>query len=343
MTGSALPEALDVVPLPDGAVEVEGWDGRPRSSHELAVAALRQELRRRQLALPLGPELDPADPDRLLILNRFSLQLASAGLLADQVAVQQGFWRDAGTAPQLLLAALVDEDNGVVQLQGVLTGPELQQQLAAAEQGEGCWLVDTSAFCGGLERLLSLVQLLDPQSLPRLALTAEPSRAVVLVAAAEWLRGQLDQALEALGAELVPAAAQVSFRSASSTAELEASNPFAVLAIPLGLTPDGGLVTGEEARHCIETFQLLLIPSCSEAGGERADHLILQLTGRLSGDLLPDGLSVTAEQGRLRQSASSAQSYALSLRFWGQEPIRVVLRAASGSELQLPPLQLPQP
>lgn len=343
MTGSALPEALEVVPLPDGAVEVDGWDGRWQSSHELAVAALRQELRRRQLALPLGPELDPADPDRLLSLSRFSLQLASAGLLADQVAVQQRFWRDAATAPQLLLAALVDEENGVVQLQGVLTGPELQQQLAAAEQGEGCWLVDTSAFRGGLDRLLALVQLLDPQVLPRLALSAEPSRSAVLAAASEWLRGQLDQALVALGAELVPAAAQASFRSASSTAELEASNPLAVLAIPLGLTPDGSLVTGEEARQCIETFQLLLIPSCRQGGGERADQLILQLSGRLSGDLLPDGLSVSAEQGRLRQSASSEQSTALSLTFSGQEAINVVLRAASGSELQLPPLQLPQP
>lgn len=341
MSPSALPEPLEAFPIPDGSVLLDRWD-ESSSERELAIAALQQELQQRQLALPLGPELGLTDPERLLNLNRFAIQLATAGLLADQIAVTQQHWQSAVTAPQLLLAALVDGDNGVVHLQGVLTGAELQQQLAAAEQADGCWLLDTGVFTGGLDRLLTLVQLLDPAALPRLALAAKPARTAVVIAAADWLRGQLDQALAALGAELVPASA-ASFRAASTSSELTAGNPLAILSIPLGLTPDGVLVTGEEARQCIETFQLLLIPSCRLGTGESPDQLILQLTGRLSGDLLPDGITFTAVQGRLRQSASTGQSYALSLAFSGQEPISVVLQSPSGAELQLPPLQLPQP
>lgn len=347
MTAAALPESLEAFPIPPGAVLLDQWSEQ-QSRREMVIAAVRHELKQRRLTLPLGPELDMADPDRLLTFNGFSLQLAAAGLLADQVAVDQRFWLDAASAPQLLLAALVDDESGVVQLQGVLTGPELQQQLTCSEQQDGQWLLPADHFKGGLNRLLTLVQLLEPDAIPRLALAANASGAGSVIDIAAWLQGRLDQALEALGAVLLPppatsAGAPAAFRAAAAPTGLEDSSPLAVLAIPLGLTPEGQLVTGEAARQCIETFQLLLIPSCRLSDGVIPDALILQLTGTLSGDLLPDGLEISATQGRLRQSASTNQSYALSLRFSGREPIAVALRSPAGEPLQLPPLQLPQP
>lgn len=341
MTGSTLPEALEAFPIPAGAVLLDAWEGQ--GSRELAIAALRQELRRRQLALPLGPELDPADPERLLSLNRFALQLTTAGLLADQVAVAQSFWRDAATAPQLLLAALVDEETGVVQLQGVLTAEELQQQLPLADQHNDQWLLDTAAFAGGVDRLLTLVQLLEPQALPRLALAAPPAPLAPLVVISDWLQGQLDQALLALGAELQPASA-AAFRSAAAAAgELASGAALTVLAIPLGINPSGELVSGENARHCIETFQLLLAPTRSEPSSDSPGGLVLRLTGALAGDLLPDGLTLEAQQGSHRQSATTEGSSVIEFSFHGREPISVALAPRNGLPLQLPPLLLQRP
>lgn len=340
MTGSALPEALEAFPIPDDAVLLDQWkDGQ--SSRELTIAALHQELRRRQLALPLGPELNPADPERLLSLNRFALQLATAGLLADQVAVAKSLWRNTATAPQLLLAALVDEENGVVQLQGVLTAEELQQQLPLVDQEADHWLLAPSAFQGGLERLLTLVQLLEPQALPRLALAAPAAVIAPLVVITDWLRGQLDQALLALGAELQPASA-AAFRSASA-GELANGAARTVLAIPLGISPQGELVSGSAARQCIETFQLLLAPTRAEPGSDTPSGLMLRLTGALEGDLLPDGLTLQAQQGSHRQSATTERSSVIEFSFHGREPISVSLLPQQGLPLELPPLVLQRP
>lgn len=342
MTGSALPEALEVFPIPDGAVLLDPWDNG-QSSRELAIAALHQELRRRRLALPLGPELNPADPERLLSLNRFALQLATAGLLADQVPVAQSLWRDAATAPQLLLAALVDEENSVVQLQGVLTADELQQQLALADQSSGQWLLATDAFRGGIDRLLTLVQLLEPQALPRLALAAPAAAITPLVVIADWLQGQLDQALLALGAELQPASATVFRSAAATTGGLADGAALTVLAIPLGISTKGELVSGTAARQCIETFQLLLAPTRSEPGSDNPAGLVLRLTGTLEGDLLPDGLTLQAQQGSHRQSATTERSSVIEFSFHGREPISVALLPQQGLPLELPPLVLQRP
>jgi hypothetical protein len=335
MTVASGPEPLEAFPIPEGAIVLR--HGQESGSHrELAVAALQQAMAERRLALPLGPQLDLANPERLLTLNRFALQLVSGGFLADQLAVEQSFWRDAATAPQLLLAALVDEENGVVQLQGVLTGPELQQQLAAAEQQDGCWLLEPEAFRGGIERLFTLVQLLEPEALPRLALAGDPllaDRLLPVVRIVDWLQGQVDQALLALGAELQPATA-AAFRSAAGA--MADGSALTVLAIPLGLNTAGELVSGDAARRCIETFQLLLAPTTAGA-------LVLRLTGALEGDLLPDGLSLRASQGSHRQSATTAQSSVIEFSFHGSEPISVELSTRQGSALQLPPLVLQRP
>jgi len=341
MTVASGPEPLEAFPIPEGAIELRGWD-EAASNRELSVAALQQAMADRRLALPLGPELDLANPERLLMLNRFAVQLATAGLVADEVAVDQGVWRDAASAPQLLLAALVDEENGVVQLKGVLTGAELEQHLAAAGEQEGRWLLNVELFRGGVDRLLALVQLLEPDALPRLPLAALPAGQEAIVAVLDWLQGRVDEVLAGLGGVLLPPSAALGFRSAAAPADLENGTPLAVLSIPLGMTPEGALVTGEQARECVETFQLLLIPSCSKPEGRSPEALILQLTGTLTGDLLPDGIELIAEQGRLQQSASTEQNTEVSLCFRGEEPIQVSLRSGSGEPVQLPPLQLPQ-
>lgn len=353
--------------MPAGAVELPP-DFSGSGERAMAVAALRKLLSSRGAGLPLGPETAAEEEGRMLSLNRFALQLVTGGIAADQLAVERSPWLEQARAPQLLLSALVDEENAVVAFGGVLTGAEFIALATRAARSGDDLLLEAAAFQGGIERLLTLVQLLEPAALPRLALPdpalagavlAGAARAgEVVVAVADWLEGRVDGALSALGAVLMPAALQpaavqpaavqpglagAGMRSAAVAGALEGTTPLAVLAIPLGLMPDGRLVTGEEARQCIETLQLLLIPSSGQGDGESPEALILKLTGAIPGDLLPDGIELTAEQGRHRQSASSQQSTDLALCFRGGDPIAVMLSSAAGEPLRLPPLQLPSP
>jgi hypothetical protein len=336
MTSPALPEPLDAFPIPLGAVLLAGASGAA-SERDLALQALRQVLAQRRLALPLGPELDPADPTRLLSLNSFALQLATAGFPSDQIPFSSKPWCQPTTAPQLVLAALVDGENDVVWFPGVLTGPEVVSAIGVSPYDPGEELtLELSAFRGGIDRLLTLVQLLDPAAIPRQTLT--PAAAPPLVVVREWLEGLLSPPLAALGAELVPLT-EGAFRSKGLPAT-GVPDALAILSIPLGLGGDGALQWGEAARSCVERFQLLLIPTAPE--GNAQERLALQLVGELPGDLLPDGLQLTASQGSRRQSVASAGSTTLQLQLPADPAlIEVSLTAPGGTTLQLPPLQLP--
>lgn len=352
MTDSALPEPLQTLALPD-EVLLLGSPAAGTSPRELAVLALQQAMAERRLQLPLGPQLELGNPERLLNLNRFAVQLVCGGLMADQLGVPLAPWAEASTAPQLLLAALVDDEEGVVHFAGTLTATELQQ--AARSAADGLWL-PLSSLKGGVDRLFTLVQLLEPEALPRLAIQPpEPESLAVFQRTAaqvlDWFSGQVDPALQALGGALLPApAAQAAFRSLQSIGELsDLERVLAVLELPLGIGADGQLCSGTAAEQALERFRLLLIPTTSNpaAPGQPAsslpDGLLLRLEPTLQGDLLPDGLSLQAQQGGVQQSvAASASSSRLALRLSNAAGlISVSLRYPGSAVLQIPPLQLP--
>lgn len=333
---------MEVLPMPSGAIELP-LDSAWPSKRALAVAALRRVLAAQPTALALGPETAADDDDRLLSLNRFALQLATSGISADQIAVDAKPWEEAATGPQLLLAAQVDEENAVVAFGGVLTGPEFVALARAAKRHGDQLLLDAGAFKGGVERLLTLVQLLEPAALPRVALTAgatDLQRQVVAVA--DWIGGQVDGALQQVfGAQWQPLT-QGAFFSAAAGAFFSAAadqGAIALVAIPLGL--DGSqLVYGQAADGCIERFVLQMVAMGSDP--THPDRLLLRLKAAMNGDLLPDGLSMGASQGSHMQRQTTDSSTEIELVFaGGSELIDVCLSYPGSSDLVLPPLQLP--
>jgi len=338
MTNPAPIDPLEAFPMPEGAIELDDSTAS-LSARSMAVAALQRALRDRKLSLHLGPETALGDAQRLLSLNRFGVQLATAGVLADQLAVDVAPWVSEATAPQLLLAALVDEENAVVAFPGVLTGAEFIELARRAERGDESVLLDPLAFRGGVERLLTLVQMVDPEALPRLSLTPALQAAVgSLVAVVDWLRGQLDGAFSALGGELTPVAAGA-FRSGAVASEA-AEQALAMLVIPFGLSGDQ-LVSGDAARRCVRKFQLALIPT----GPDHATHptgLVVRLSSAVPGALLPDGLQLEARQGSHRQTITTAMSTELELVFQASDQLLdVSLRYGQAEPVELPSLQLP--
>lgn len=336
MTNSPSIEPLEAFPMPAGAIEL-GSSIEGGSARTIAVTALQQALRERRLSLPLGPETALHEEERLLNLNRFAVQLTTAGVMADQVAVDTAPWESETTAPQLLLAALVDEENAVVAFPGVLTSEEVLQLAGQGECRSGSALVlDSLAFRGGIDRLLTLVQLLEPEALPRLAL-APPARVTAgkVATVIDWLRGQIDDALSALGAELTPVAAGA-FRSSTVFSGAN-DQALAMLVIPFGISGDQ-LVSGDAARRCVRQFQLALIPT----GTDQPTGLVVRLSSAVPGALLPDGLWLEAHQGSHRQTITSALSTELELVFQASDALLdVSLRYGDATAVELPSLQLP--
>jgi hypothetical protein len=290
------------------------------------------------VSLPLGPTLALEDPERLLLLNGFRVQLACVPYGADSLSAAREPWRRAEQAPHFLLAAMVDEDLQVVWMPGVLTNGEVIDQ---ATTGAGPMALPLERFQGGVDRLLSLAGLLDPQAMPLRGLDTRASARQALVSptglvaplpVANWWRGGIDAALLALGAQLQPASGAV-FRGTATPAGADGAD-LALLAIPLGLV-NGTLCWGEARAGAIERFQLQLIARGDALA--RPNALRVRLVPHLAGDVLPNGLRLVAGP----QAVVSAISQGLELEVRGhEEPIQIAVEWGE-DQLRLPPLLLP--
>lgn len=176
-------------------------------------------------------------------------------------------------------------------------------------------------------------------ALPQVALVPSLASAAAVIqssaaAVLDWLGGQLDAALLALGGELAPVSAGA-FRSVP--AALDASDQaLALVTIPFGLSGEQ-LVSGEAAGRCVRRFQLTLIAT----GAEQPNGLVLRLVSAVPGALLPDGLELEARQGSHRQVVSSSGDMELALSFRGRDLVLASLGYGDGEVVSLPPLQLP--
>jgi hypothetical protein len=327
-----------LLPIPEGAVLLPE-DHPPGTARELAIAALRQALAERQLhALPMGPSQVAEESDRLLLLNHFAIQLVCTGLFHSEVSVDTGAWLEEATAPQLLLAAAVDLDDLVVVFPGVLTATEFVT-LAGAEKPtkEGKIALPLARFHGGLERLLTAVELMELDAIPRRALppalAARPGVSINagVVAVLDWLRGRIDDTLTALGGELQPVNAGA-FRSGDSP---PAAGPLAGVVV-LPVTFDGqALRLGRADNKVQEALRLEVLAT----GTAPACCLRFRLLGDPPGALLPDGLRLAASTADQTLCAISLTSTRLELAFPPTEQ-PVELAISLGDQ---PPLKLPKP
>ena len=165
IANNSQPEEMEAFPIPEGAILLDACEGM--TSRELAIAALQKIIKDRELTLPLGPELDLNNPKRLLILNRFAIEVLTVGMTTDEISIPLEHWYRAGAAPQILLAAQIDEENNVVSFPGVLTGEEFKQLVSNQLNNQKEVSISLTEFKGGVDRLLSFVRLLEPSAITR--------------------------------------------------------------------------------------------------------------------------------------------------------------------------------
>ena len=165
MTKNKSNDSFDIFPLSQEAVFVESEE--ILTHKELIVKALEKVLKDRDLDLPLGPQLDLYNPDRTIILNKFEVQIVSSGILSDEVKIRKDFWKSKIRSPQLVLAALIDEDNNIVYFKGMLTGSELKNLVKNENFNQDTFVVKTKKFKGGIDRLLRSVRILNTEAVER--------------------------------------------------------------------------------------------------------------------------------------------------------------------------------
>jgi hypothetical protein len=337
MTFSPCDETAPVpVLMPVAAIELDPPLPAHASDREMAIAALRQGLADRSVDLPLGPEIDPADPSRLLAINHRAVQLVCAPVGAERVLIPLRFWQSAPTAPQLLLLAVVDDENSWVDLVGTLTATEFLARASHAVACDEGLLLPIGAFRGGLARLLRLVRLLRSDALPRLALpgaTAGAAASGTAVAVWDWLNGRLQDSLAALGGVLLQPA-PVAVRSASAL--LPAGSP-AGLVVSLALRGDR-LAWGDQDPSAPERLQLLIALAGGQPDGK---GVIVRLECQQPGLPLPDDLRLCGRQGEKECSLVSRDVVTMELPFAASAaPLVVSVAFQDGEPLELPPLAL---
>jgi len=165
MTKNKSNDSFDIFPLSQEAVFVESEE--ILTHKELIVKALEKVLKDRDLDLPLGPQLDLYNPDRTIILNKFEVQIVSSGILSDEVQIRKDFWKSKIRSPQLVLAALIDDDTNIVYFKGMLTGSELKNLVKNENSNQDTFVVKTKKFKGGIDRLLRSVRTLNTEAVER--------------------------------------------------------------------------------------------------------------------------------------------------------------------------------
>jgi hypothetical protein len=320
-----------VLPLPDDALPLADRAPAQATTRTLAVQALREQMATLGYSLPLGPTLALEDPERLLLLNGFRVQLVCVPYGADRLSASSTPWHPVERAPHFLLAACVEEEQQVVWMPGVLTRDDLIDQAKAAGP-DGAITLGLEHFQGGVDRLLSLASLLDPRSLslrsPQSA--AEASRGLDPLPVAHWLAGWIDDSLLALDARLLPIGGG---RFRGATPPSIDRSALATLAVPLGVVNDV-LCWGEAGKDAIERFQLQLI-ACGDSPAA-ALTLCVRLVPHLTGDVLPDGLRLVAGP----MAVVSSMSQGLELEVSGSETPITIAVEWGGTQLRLPPLLL---
>lgn len=165
MTKNKSNDSFDIFPLSQEAVFVESEE--ILTHKELIVKALEKVLKDRDLDLPLGPQLDLYNPDRTIILNKFEVQIVSSGILSDEVKIRKDFWKSKIRSPQIILAALIDDDTNIVYFKGMLTGLELKNLVKNDNSNQDTFVVKTKKFKGGIDRLLRSVRILNTEAVER--------------------------------------------------------------------------------------------------------------------------------------------------------------------------------
>ena len=164
-------ESFEALPIPEEAVILE--DKKILDLSQISLLAIKKLTKERGIDLKIKKKRNNSDLDCIFEINNFFVQVVFTGINSDQIEVPLNRWYELNKSPQIILAVSIDEENNIVFFNGIITAKEfINIYLKKNAKGQS-FEIPLSEFKGGINRLLSFVQILDSKALSRSGLTTK--------------------------------------------------------------------------------------------------------------------------------------------------------------------------
>ena len=152
-------------PISDSAVSID--IEKVKSLDQASIVALKKVISDENLNLEVKLISSIKDLDCLVEINKFYIQIVITGISSDEAIIPLKRWYKKNSAPQLILAMSIDEENGLIEFPGLITEKEFKALIKEPNPKNKYVNIPINSFKGGINRLLSMIQILDLEALSR--------------------------------------------------------------------------------------------------------------------------------------------------------------------------------
>ena len=156
---------FEAKPISDSAVSIN--IEKVKSLDQASIVALKKVISDENLNLEVKLISSIKDLDCLVEINKFYIQIVITGISSDEAIIPLKRWYQRNSAPQLILAMSIDEENGLIEFPGLITEKEFKALIKEPNLKNKYVNIPISSFKGGINRLLSMIQILDLEALSR--------------------------------------------------------------------------------------------------------------------------------------------------------------------------------
>ena len=156
---------FEAKPISDSAVSID--IEKVKSLDQASIVALKKVISDENLNLEVKLISSIKDLDCLVEINKFYIQIVITGISSDEAIIPLKRWYKKNSAPQLILAMSIDEENGLIEFPGLITEKEFKALIKEPNLKNKYVNIPINSFKGGINRLLSMIQILDLEALSR--------------------------------------------------------------------------------------------------------------------------------------------------------------------------------
>ena len=156
---------FEAKPISDSAVSID--IEKVKSLDQASIVALKKVISDENLNLEVKLISSIKDFDCLVEMNKFYIQIVITGISSDEAIIPLERWYKKNSAPQLILAMSIDEENGLIEFPGLITEKEFKNLIKEPNPKNKYVNIPINSFKGGINRFLSMIQILDLEALSR--------------------------------------------------------------------------------------------------------------------------------------------------------------------------------
>ena len=164
-------DRIDAYPIPQEAVILDGKKVLDLS--QVVLLAIKQIIKDRGISLKIKKKGKNTNEDCVFEINNFSIQVVYTGITSDHIIIPLKRWYKLNDSPQIILAASIDEENNIIFFNGIITAKEFINIFLERNAKNQTFELSLNEFKGGINRLLSFVEILDSKALSKSGLTSK--------------------------------------------------------------------------------------------------------------------------------------------------------------------------